>query len=482
MRFYRFLVRFFRLVNRLYFVEVRVSGRENFPEQGPVLLAANHPSSILDSFLLATQLPRPVHYLGRSGLFRNPVIAAILRSLGAIPVYRVGEGADHGGRNLDVFDQVYELFESGGCVGIFPEGRNSVMGRVYALRKGAARMSLGAEQRNDYALGLRIVPVGVVFEDRELFMSAVLLRFGEPIAVGDYAELHRRDPEAAVEALTARMQQALREQALHVEDRQVGELSSELAEVFGEDVPLELPVGAQPGDEKPRPWAKRMLWKLLHWYRPVPETPSGNMESRFRGRQYISRVLSHAAEVEPETLDSLRNHLERYRDHCRQGHLRHAPAPPRARERLIRSRMTLYAVLVAPVALFGLVHNLVPYLVTRFAARRSGDEAVRAFTYFGVGVLAFLAFYTGLGLWLWQATEMTLPRTLVYLALLPPTGFAALHYRRNILVYRDRILLRALFWNHLELARLLREERQLLLQEFRALAQRYGEDTAVEKP
>jgi 1-acyl-sn-glycerol-3-phosphate acyltransferase len=88
MKLYWLLIRFLRLVNLLYFVDIRSVGREQVPGQGPVIVAANHPSSILDSILLATQIHRPINYIARSGLFRFPVLATVFRWLGAVPIYR----------------------------------------------------------------------------------------------------------------------------------------------------------------------------------------------------------------------------------------------------------------------------------------------------------------------------------------------------------------------------------------------------------
>jgi hypothetical protein len=169
--------------------------------------------------------------------------------------------------------------------------------------------------------------------------------------------------------------------------------------------------------------------------------------------------------------------VDRYQDHLRQTELSRAlkrSLEEPVRERLIRLRMTIYMILLAPVALFGLMHNLVPYLVTLCLARLARDEAIRAFAYFGVGLLAFTLTYAALGLWLCLGAGIAWNWMLVYLVLLPPAGFFTLRYRRNILLYRDKILVRAFFWNNAELIRLLHRERQRMIEHFQALASAYG--------
>lgn len=477
MTLYSILVRILRIINHLYFVEVRSVGHTRVPDTGPVLLAANHPSSILDSVLMSTTLPRPIRYLARSGLFRIPLVAWFFRQMGAIPIYRSHETDDAGMRNRDVFERVYELFESGGCVGIFPEGQNSPTAQVAPLRTGAARMALGAEARNDYALGLTIVPVGINFESRELLTAAVLLHFGHPIRVSDYAELHQTNPQAAVQQLTADVQEALRTQATHIDDQQAGQLAEDLSHVLDTDAADMLP--QESGDSAPKPpsrW-RWVLHLLMRWYRRTTPADSYAFEQRMLRRAHIYDVLRWAATNAPEALHDLRVRIERYKDHVSQTRLRQALARSfkEPRERLLRLRMTLYAVCMAPIVTFGFVHNAVPYLVTKLTAQRFDNEAIRGFAYFVLGIIAFGTTYMLIGGALWRLTDLHWAKRVAYVALLPPTGFAVLSYRRNLVLYRDRILVRTAFWKHNDLVALLHEERTALTRQFMALHERFSE-------
>ena len=470
--FYRLFIRFLRVFVHLYFVEVRASGMDRIPETGPVILAANHPTSILDAILLAMHTRRQIHFLAASRLFRNRFLARLLYSLGAIPVYRAHEVTNHGSQNEAAFRKAHELFERGGCLGIFPEGGNSpVHGQVAQLRKGCARVALSAEGNNDYSLGLTIVPIGLNYESRELFMSRVLIRFGRPIRVADYGQAYASDPEAAITSLTEELQSSLRRQAMHEEDRQVAELADDLSEALGYQ-PI-APQATPSEDGQSRGFIKRWLWRLLDWYRPDTGATYSALESRVQSRQEISDILNRSADADPEGVAALRKQLDRYKDHLEQTQMSQtlkSSLDEPVRQRLIRLRMTIYALLVAPVALFGFVHNVIPYLLTAYLPRLIREEPTRAFGYFGVGVLAFSAAYGAFGFWLWYSAEMSLRWIMVYLAVLPPTGFVTLGYRRNIILYRRMILVRTFFWNDEELVQLLRRERQAVIERFEALS------------
>lgn len=93
---------------------IKVSGGENIPLKGGVILAANH-VSYLDPVVIGVGSRRKVNFLARHDLFRNPLFAWIIRSLGAFPVKR--NSAD-----LSALKEAIKRLKSGKTLLIFPEG------------------------------------------------------------------------------------------------------------------------------------------------------------------------------------------------------------------------------------------------------------------------------------------------------------------------------------------------------------------------
>ena len=101
---------------------VKVTGLENLPRHG-ALLVANH-SSNWDPVLLATALPMDyrLRVMGKEELFRNPILAWIIRVGGAFPVNR-------GGADIKAVKTAMQTIRDGQNLLIFPEGtviRNGV--------------------------------------------------------------------------------------------------------------------------------------------------------------------------------------------------------------------------------------------------------------------------------------------------------------------------------------------------------------------
>lgn len=478
MKLYRFLRYLLRAITKLYFLRIDSQNPEVVPETGPVILAANHPSSILDSVLLSTQLPRPVNYLAKSELFRSPFLAKIYGYLGAIPLKRGrGERAI-----LEAFEHTFERLEAGRCVGIFPEGRNSPQLQIANLRSGTSRLALEVEARNGYELGLVVVPVGINFESRELFMSSALLRFGKPIRVADYATLHQSQPDKAVRQLTADIEQELKRQANHIEDLRLSQLISDLGSLYNEAIKVEDKAIPEVESDPVKVGPVRCFWRLMgKWFRPRP-VHLEQMAQIFDGRSSLNQTLMRANLVEPQLVENLKSRVEVYKAHLRQVRLKEdvqQSFDQPIRERLLLSRMTVYALGMAPFALYGLVHHIVPWMVTRLLARRFHDEALRTFAYFGFGILTFIGSYFLYGLWLWQFTHRDLTSSLIYLATLPPTGLIALHYRGRIAQYRDKILVRTFFQTQENLVRQLQAERQAIIHRLELLHERYGQGPTI---
>lgn len=152
----------------LYFIifrRVKVEGRENIPEKGPVLLFANHPSA-MDMFLIAVFLKRRIHYMAKIELFKNPILAFLLKSLGAFPVSR-GKG------DVGSVKTVFKLLESGKIVGVFPEGTRTPKKDPKKRKAGAAMLALHSK--------VPVLPVGVVW-NKKIF-SEVKLVFGETFTI-----------------------------------------------------------------------------------------------------------------------------------------------------------------------------------------------------------------------------------------------------------------------------------------------------------
>ncbi len=197
----RLVLTLIHVITNTFFRRIDVVGEQHIPADGPVIFAGNHPNALMDGWLLTAKCGRwPLHFLANAKLWEYRMLGPMLDATGAVPVYR---HEDHDGKvdNRSAFERLYEVIESGNCVGVFPEGISHTKSQLVKLKTGTARIALAVAGRGKTTV--RIIPCGLNYIHRHRFRSQVLIEFGEPIVVGDeWAERYRQDEHESVRQLT----------------------------------------------------------------------------------------------------------------------------------------------------------------------------------------------------------------------------------------------------------------------------------------
>jgi 1-acyl-sn-glycerol-3-phosphate acyltransferase len=111
----------------------RVAGTEHMPMAGGVILVSNH-QSYLDPLILGCASPRrPVHFMARESLFRNPVFGFLIRTIHAFPVKR-------GGADRQAWRAFEQMVKDGKLVSFFPEGTRSDDGKLQPANAGSGML------------------------------------------------------------------------------------------------------------------------------------------------------------------------------------------------------------------------------------------------------------------------------------------------------------------------------------------------------
>jgi len=142
--FYYFGRALIHLVTRL-FTRLRVTGIENIPQRGPVLIVSNH-LSLADPPIIGISVPRQMMFMAKKELFSPGFIGYFVRSFGAFPV-------DRGTLDRKAFRLACEVLASGRVLMMFPEGGRSKTGKLGRGFPGSARLAL--------CHSVPIIPVGI---------------------------------------------------------------------------------------------------------------------------------------------------------------------------------------------------------------------------------------------------------------------------------------------------------------------------------
>ncbi len=158
------------IVRMLLFLLTRcqVRGRENIPNQGPLLVVANH-LSLADPPLLNISLNRKVRYMAKEQLFRFRVLGYFVRGLGAFPVHR-------GRPDMKAFRQAEQVLAQGSTLVVFPEGTRSRSGQLGHAFSGPTLIALRS--------GVPILPVGITGTEKLEHVAGLLSRPRVTVNIG----------------------------------------------------------------------------------------------------------------------------------------------------------------------------------------------------------------------------------------------------------------------------------------------------------
>ena len=153
---------------------IKVEGHENLPDQGPLIVTANH-FHFFDALALILSAPYPLEFLAD---FEMPNVPSLFKIFPAL--YKVHDVAQ-GSANIRAVNASLAILAQDGVLGIFPEGRVHNQTLKPAL-PGAAYLALRS--------GAPILPVGIYSTDewdvvgtlrREKRRVDAVCRFGEVV-------------------------------------------------------------------------------------------------------------------------------------------------------------------------------------------------------------------------------------------------------------------------------------------------------------
>jgi len=392
-----------------YFRRIERFHAERVPANGPVLIVANHPCSLTDSFVVGYSVERPVSFMATVQLFRFAPLRWLLTQCGVIPVNRLKDDPKGMKSVLETFERCYAVMERGGAVALFPEGITHDDLQLKEVKTGAARMALELENRHAGKLGLRIVPVGLNFAAKEHYRSDVFVNFGEPICANDFLpgyDMHRKD---CIARLTAEIEARIRALIVHLPQLEHASLIAAI---------------------------KRLYLARLRVGQTEIKTPGHAKADEITLTRQIAEVVDAVHRDQPECAEAFKTRLARYEKLLTRLRIPDAVVEQGGRRRNLVWNgigLSLLALLGLPVALYGWLHRLIPFAIVRWTVNRFAapqkHKAQVSTAAIVAGVVAFGGFYGACilavhSIWGW-------PTSLWYGLSLPVASLVAFYYARE---------------------------------------------------
>lgn len=190
-KFYDTLGLVLRPAYKLLFPGSRVTGAENIPDEGGVVICSNHIHWNDCLYLAAKIRNRRITYMCKVEAMNNKFTNWLLgeKGLGAIPVHR-------GESDLTAVRTSLQTVKNGDVLGIFPQGTRSKDNTPTPMLNGVSMIAMRA--------GAPIIPIYIDGPYR--LFRRVDVRIGKPI---DISDLGRRADAATLTEATGRIEKAI---------------------------------------------------------------------------------------------------------------------------------------------------------------------------------------------------------------------------------------------------------------------------------
>lgn len=165
---YSLLTPIMRVLFRFYY-NPKIINKEVIPKEGPILIVGNH-KHIYDQCLTIMATKRVIHYMAKKEYFDGKM-ACFFKLVGCIPV-------DRSIKDHNATDKALKVLNSGGAIGLFPEGTRNKTKDVFLLPFKFGTVSM-AKKTN-----ATIIPFGLT-GDYKFRSKNLTIRYGTPFKVGD---------------------------------------------------------------------------------------------------------------------------------------------------------------------------------------------------------------------------------------------------------------------------------------------------------
>ncbi|SFT77179.1 1-acyl-sn-glycerol-3-phosphate acyltransferases [Lishizhenia tianjinensis] len=388
---------------RLYYKEIKINEKKYLNTEGPLIIIANHPNTLMDAWVMGMISKKPIYYMAKATLFDSKFKLRLLRSLNMIPINRQGEGTTRGVDNTQSFEECYKRLEEGKTLVIFPEGTSYKERVLRNLKTGTARIALETEKRNEGKLNLKVVAVGLNYSQPEKFRSKILVNIDEPKAVKPYLEEYLKNPSGASKKLTENFRARLEKVLVTTQNKEEDELVEDLHKILNSKYikQKEKGVKAEVNHLKDiteslieinlsEPWLIQEIQSKvdgIKWRLDKMQIRADFLDRRFRSTMFFRQVLL----------------------------------------------AVMFIVLAIPVFIFGLIHNILQYLLTDWIIPKLSKD-IEYYAPFAV-FLGLFFYPVTYGLFTYFAVtqfHLNWVEALFYFASLPLSGIFAYWFARYL--------------------------------------------------
>ena len=226
---------------RFFYRHIYVTGLENIPPSGPVIIVANHNSSLMDAALLGILLKRRAWFFARGDVFVNKAIQTFLWWMHMMPVHSHQGGRNTLKANKNSFTDGRQILLKGGIIVFFPESFSHTEHQLLPFRKGVFRLAFDTAEAGNFSIDIPVVPIGITYDHPVAGRTSVAVHAGKPLLLSDYISEYKKNTPAALLHICKDAHQATTQLVLHIADYKRLETAGQYLTICRNDHPPATP-------------------------------------------------------------------------------------------------------------------------------------------------------------------------------------------------------------------------------------------------
>jgi 1-acyl-sn-glycerol-3-phosphate acyltransferase len=331
-------------LHQLFYKKIVVEGKDNIPKDGPLIFAPNHQNALMDPLAVLFTCFRQIVFLARADVFKNKILAKLFYFLKILPIFRIRDGKDNLQNNDETFNVAIRVLESKQNIGIFPEAQHNNKRSLLPSKKGIPRLAFMAEEKNNFDLDIKIIPVGIYYSRYNKMMSTLHVRYGEPIAVKNYQAEYIENPQKAMNSLRDKIEESLRPLMIDIRNMELYDTYESIRTLYTKNL-----------------IRKFQLGKL-------------SQRNKFKADKITIKALETYEKDNPDKMIEIKAKVEEYEKLKKEYNLSNQSIE-KPRISIFRAIFNSFLILLTlPVFLYGFLSNIITYFVPQFIVSKIKDK------------------------------------------------------------------------------------------------------------
>lgn len=379
--------------NHVFYRKISVNYLERIPKDGMLIFTPNHQNALVDALAPLCNINKQLVFLARSDIFKKKSTARILYFLKILPIFRIRDGYSELKKNDATLAKTIDVLNAGNGIVIFPEGNHEWKHKLRPFKKGHARIAFQTAEANEFKSDLKIVPVGLNYSDYKQIRSDLTINIGKPVSVSEYYSLYLESPAKAINTLNDKLYENLSPVMLNITHDADYEMIDFLSQFY----------------------CSKMSEKMGF--------TSCRQFDGFTAKKETISLLEKASTKKNDIYQKLKTAYENYTNLIRKTKIK-SRFPEKEELSFVNIFHNKFILAVGfPFFLYGLINNIIPWLITKFLTRKVKDPTfINSFIYV-ISLLVFPLFYllqtiiisqTEIPWWAWIIYAVSLPLSAAY--------------------------------------------------------------------